>query len=57
MREEEFKKKIKRELDKQMEEKKRRKVMEGNEEMEYKELQSEQIKAYDQREKEKREEK
>lgn len=57
MREEEFKKKIKRELDKQMEEKKRRKVMEANEEMEYKELQSEQIKAYDQREKEKREEK
>lgn len=51
MREEEFKKKIKRELDKQLEEKKRRKDMEQKEEMEYKELQEQQIKAYDRREK------
>lgn len=55
MREEEFKKKIKRELDKQMEEKNRRKKLEANEEAEYKELQTQQIEAYDRREKEKRE--
>ena len=42
---------MKRELDKQIEEKKRRKKHECDEEMEYKELQNEQIKAYDHREK------
>ena len=55
MREEEFKKKIKRELDKQMEEKNRRKKLEANEEAEYKELQTQQIEAYDRRGKEKKE--
>jgi hypothetical protein len=54
MREEEFKKKIKRELDKQLEEKKRKKEAEEKEHDEYFKLQLEQAKSYDHREKEKK---
>lgn len=53
MREEEFKKKIKKELDKQLEEKKRRKDIEKQEAEEYHKLQVEQCGIYDQREKDK----
>ena len=56
LREEEFKKKIKRELDKQMEEKKRKRQAEKEEEEEYFKLQQEQARAYDDREREKKEE-
>lgn len=55
MREEEFKKKIKKELDKQMDEKRRKKEVEKKEDGEYFKLQEEQAKAYDNREKEKKE--
>lgn len=54
MREEEFKKKMKKELDKQLEEKKRKKVVEQGEQNEYFKLQEEQAKTYDQREKNKK---
>jgi len=54
IREQEFKKKMKKELDKQLDEKKRKKDYEKREENEYFDLQVEQAKIYDQREKEKK---
>eukprot|EP00825_Cyclidium_porcatum_P038651 TRINITY_DN4527_c0_g1_i4.p1 TRINITY_DN4527_c0_g1~~TRINITY_DN4527_c0_g1_i4.p1 ORF type:complete len:557 (+),score=167.16 TRINITY_DN4527_c0_g1_i4:224-1894(+) len=56
-REKEFKKKIKNELDKQLQERDVRKVSDKNEEQDYVKLQSVQICSYDDREKQKEEEK
>ena len=50
IREEEFKKKMKVELDRQLQEKQKRKELEQKEEQEYAQLQSQQVKNYDQRE-------